>query len=174
MWDLPRPGLKPVSPALAGRFSTTVPPGKPIYILFKLAQLCYLKICVSINFEIPGHRCYQEQNPQVGWQMKDTPLDIRDSPAGCWENSKPILLAVKWVWSYLTWSYIIGPHNLSQKPCRGSTGIPDLIVIIANYTNSQWKLLPASLPMTSLIRGPLTCMCCEHINCNYCFGSCNV
>ena len=29
MWDLPRPGLKPVSPALAGRFSTTVPPGEP-------------------------------------------------------------------------------------------------------------------------------------------------
>ena len=29
MWDLPRPGLKPVSPALAGRFSTTAPPGKP-------------------------------------------------------------------------------------------------------------------------------------------------
>ena len=29
MWDLPRPGLEPVSPALAGTFSTTVPPGKP-------------------------------------------------------------------------------------------------------------------------------------------------
>ena len=29
MWDLPRPGLDPVSPALAGRFSTTAPPGKP-------------------------------------------------------------------------------------------------------------------------------------------------
>ena len=29
MWDLPRPGLKPVSPALAGRLSTTAPPGKP-------------------------------------------------------------------------------------------------------------------------------------------------
>ena len=28
-WDLPRPGLQPVSPALAGRFSTTEPPGKP-------------------------------------------------------------------------------------------------------------------------------------------------
>ena len=26
MWDLPRPGLEPVSPALAGRFSTTAPP----------------------------------------------------------------------------------------------------------------------------------------------------
>ena len=29
MWDLPRPGLEPVSPALAGRSSTTAPPGKP-------------------------------------------------------------------------------------------------------------------------------------------------
>ena len=29
MWDLPRPGIEPVSPALAGGFSTTVPPGKP-------------------------------------------------------------------------------------------------------------------------------------------------
>ena len=28
-WDLPRPGLEPVSPALAGRLSTTAPPGKP-------------------------------------------------------------------------------------------------------------------------------------------------
>ena len=27
--DLPRPGLEPVSPALAGRLSTTAPPGKP-------------------------------------------------------------------------------------------------------------------------------------------------
>ena len=30
MWDPPRPGLEPVSPALAGRFSTTAPPGKPL------------------------------------------------------------------------------------------------------------------------------------------------
>ena len=29
MWDLPRPGLEPMFPALAGRFSTTAPPGKP-------------------------------------------------------------------------------------------------------------------------------------------------
>ena len=35
MWDLPRPGLEPVSPALAGRLSTTAPPGKP--------QPCFLK-----------------------------------------------------------------------------------------------------------------------------------
>ena len=29
MWDPPTPGLEPMSPALAGRFSTTAPPGKP-------------------------------------------------------------------------------------------------------------------------------------------------
>ena len=29
MWDLPRPGLEPASPALADRLSTTAPPGKP-------------------------------------------------------------------------------------------------------------------------------------------------
>ena len=32
MWDLPRPGLEPVSPALAGRLSTTAPPGKPLSV----------------------------------------------------------------------------------------------------------------------------------------------
>ena len=43
MWDLPRPGLEPVSPALAGRFSTTAPPGKPTqlfsYLVWTLAPL---------------------------------------------------------------------------------------------------------------------------------------
>ena len=34
MWDLPRPGLEPMCPALAGRFSTTAPPGKPFYPVF--------------------------------------------------------------------------------------------------------------------------------------------
>ena len=29
MWDPTRPGLEPVSPALAGRLSTAAPPGKP-------------------------------------------------------------------------------------------------------------------------------------------------
>ena len=32
MWDLPGPGLEPMSPALAGRFSTTAPPGNPRFL----------------------------------------------------------------------------------------------------------------------------------------------
>ena len=34
-WDLPRPGLEPVSAALAGRLSTTAPPGKPLSGILK-------------------------------------------------------------------------------------------------------------------------------------------
>ena len=34
MWDLPGPGLEPVSPALAGGFLTTAPPGKPLNLMF--------------------------------------------------------------------------------------------------------------------------------------------
>ena len=42
MWDLPIPGLEPVSPALAGRFSTTVPPGKPFTFYFHIILFLYL------------------------------------------------------------------------------------------------------------------------------------
>ena len=38
MWDLPRPGLEPVSSALAGRFSTTAPPGKPHKFVFYICN----------------------------------------------------------------------------------------------------------------------------------------
>ena len=41
MWDLPRPGIKPVSPALAGRFLTTVPPGKSQFCLFYISDLLF-------------------------------------------------------------------------------------------------------------------------------------
>ena len=34
VWDLPRPGIKPMSPALAGTFFTIEPPGKPYVIYF--------------------------------------------------------------------------------------------------------------------------------------------
>ena len=47
MWDLPRPGLEPVSPELAGRFSTTAPPGKPTSFLFSSRLLRQWSQCCS-------------------------------------------------------------------------------------------------------------------------------
>ena len=49
MWDLPRPGLEPVSPALAGRLSTTAPPGKPRIISFWLRH--YSTICAIGEYQ---------------------------------------------------------------------------------------------------------------------------
>ena len=44
MWDPPGPGLEPVSSALAGRFLTTVPPGKSLSIasLFSVSMTLFL------------------------------------------------------------------------------------------------------------------------------------
>ena len=50
IWDPPRPGFEPVSPALAGRFSTTAPPGKPLGFVFVglFLLLCFLPREVSL------------------------------------------------------------------------------------------------------------------------------
>ena len=62
MWDLPRPGLEPVSPALAGGFLTTVPAGKPLLVLscFHMYLVIflggvYICVCITRNF-ISGDR----------------------------------------------------------------------------------------------------------------------
>ena len=46
MWDLPRPGLEPMSPALAGRLSTTAPPGKPQVLVLMLKCESYWEMPV--------------------------------------------------------------------------------------------------------------------------------
>ena len=38
MWDLPGPGLEPVSPALAGGFLTTAPSGKPQEMVLTVSE----------------------------------------------------------------------------------------------------------------------------------------
>ena len=41
MWDLPGPGIEPVSPALAGGFLTTAPPGKSKAFFFCINSFCH-------------------------------------------------------------------------------------------------------------------------------------
>ena len=50
MWDLPRPGLEPVSPALAGRLSATVPPGKPLIVCLTLSSRAGYSLEKPVNF----------------------------------------------------------------------------------------------------------------------------
>ena len=55
MWDLPRPGLEPVSPALAGGFLTTAPPGKPYLFIYLFIYLFRLH-CVACGIPAPRTR----------------------------------------------------------------------------------------------------------------------
>ena len=48
MWDLPGPGLEPVSPALADGFLTTVPPGKP-KIMFSILSFSSLTFFLAVS-----------------------------------------------------------------------------------------------------------------------------
>ena len=48
MWDLPGLGLEPASPALAGGFPTTAPPGKP-YMTFRI-NLSHLIFKIPMGF----------------------------------------------------------------------------------------------------------------------------
>ena len=47
MWDLPGPGIEPMSPALAGGFSTTAPQGKPSPSFLK----CFLYYWIPLYFQ---------------------------------------------------------------------------------------------------------------------------
>ena len=61
MWDPPRPGLEPVSPALAGRLSTTAPPGKPLNLLmFQLFSFLAGNSWAWSNLATIGRRCMVE------------------------------------------------------------------------------------------------------------------
>ena len=48
MWDLPGPGLEPMSPALAARFLTTKPPGKSLKLFF--SSSCLLNLYLYFKF----------------------------------------------------------------------------------------------------------------------------
>ena len=58
MWDIPRSWIKPVSLALAGRFFTTEPPGKPSHWLF---QWFIIHFQYPIGIWEAGWRCYKAE-----------------------------------------------------------------------------------------------------------------
>ena len=52
MWDLPGPGLEPVSPALAGGFLTTAPPGKSICRLSDDGHSDWCEVIPHCSFDL--------------------------------------------------------------------------------------------------------------------------
>ena len=65
MWDLPRPGLEPMSPALAGRFSTTAPPGKPYLLSFQFVFQFQYSRNTGIFNRYPSGKNFISQNAML-------------------------------------------------------------------------------------------------------------
>ena len=61
--DPPRPGPEPVSPALAGRFPTTAPPGKPLNLV--LSNL-------AASFDTFDHTCFLEHINFLAFSISHT------------------------------------------------------------------------------------------------------
>ena len=79
-WDPPRPGLEPVSPALAGRFSTTAPPGKPPQTFFSDRILSARELAAHCwewggAFELGGSSL-RSLGLGLGWKTQFSPASV--------------------------------------------------------------------------------------------------
>ena len=99
MWDLPRPGLEPVSPALAGRFSTTAPAGKPQNNI--LRQCLWRAKWMPRN---PWRANYQVCKWGQGWGWSED-TGTAHAVAGTPASSPPsaLLLVRAMVWGTVRW-----------------------------------------------------------------------
>ena len=70
MWDLPRPGIEPVSPALAGGFFTTEPPGKPARRILNQWTTREVPPFIPILFCLVSPTFHQERfQTQKSWKI---------------------------------------------------------------------------------------------------------
>ena len=94
--DLPRPGLEPVSPALAGGFSTTAPPGKPqnspFWSIHSVAFRVFTELCNHPHYLISEHFHRPWKKPHIHWQVPP-PLTSPTAP-----SSQQPLICFLFVW----------------------------------------------------------------------------
>ena len=67
MWDLPGPGLKPVSHALAGGFLTTAPPGKSHYLISQISKQPSLLCSDNLSGATPAWLSSSSSLPAMSW-----------------------------------------------------------------------------------------------------------
>ena len=82
MWGLPRSGIESMSPALAGGFFTTEPPGKPFIFQLNSRVFPYPSKCAATNVTpfTGGHQPWAEVLP-LPWPRLHTSLrwDVRET-----------------------------------------------------------------------------------------------
>ena len=117
MWDLPRPGLEPVSPALAGRFSTTAPPRKPCSVFLRARQfyhqikyLSFIHITILLTslclrtHHLAMCSCFQSVSNTVGTRVseRNERPSLGDSEGGSIHLSGAGLACERWCFCHLS------------------------------------------------------------------------
>ena len=100
-WDLPRPGLEPVSPALAGGFLATAPPGKSRCPVFLFSKSGNPNQCIIHNKIVNGFSNIMillniDQKILASWLCASQYIN----PLACCaqlSSSQPSILAGMWV-----------------------------------------------------------------------------
>ena len=87
MWDLPGPGIKPVSSEPAGGFFTTEPPGKPLKTFLVFKMLMPLHILVHLG--ISPLRSVPNQVPDDHQALRYTKKGIKYSSLCKWLTWQP-------------------------------------------------------------------------------------
>ena len=63
LWNLPRPGIQPVSPALAGRFLITGPPRKCLIFFHLDFSACEMEILSDLRNVVKGDERFGVSGP---------------------------------------------------------------------------------------------------------------
>ena len=110
MWGLPGPGLEPVSPALAGGFLTTAPPGKPRGMISWCFYLCDLEawgLLVSFKLvnvlrwaksQVMGQESKRQRPHHIGNDKNKSERRLRAS--GTWNGCEEL----EGVWDHISYS----------------------------------------------------------------------
>ena len=126
IWDLPGSGIEPVSPALAGRFFTTKPPGKPC--------LCFILLKKKIFFWLPGSSLLCTGYLQRRWvgaavELWCAGFSLRSTGSGAWSQ---------WLWHI----GLVPPWPVEPPQTRDRACVPCIGRQILNHWTTREVQLP--------------------------------
>ena len=150
MWDLPRPGIEPISLALAGRFFATEPPGKPCINLVRL-PMPSLPVCLALHtmtaMKWQRHHVSLQTTEKPPW----TPCQRLQRAPLLWKSSgEALTVDTHQSWFRKSWC---SSSRLWFAPQVSSAG--SLLTVAAKLLSPE--LCPFSFPT---YRAPHSCMIC--------------
>ena len=146
IWDLPRPGIKPVSPALAGSFFTTEPPAKLNSIFLESPAPRWPSPLARGDWEALQYTLWFRHHPLC-------PVLIPISPGNCDQSARPVQRTPMRAGPLETYPAPLG------IPCERSA--PEYSGHGGNRTICRWCPRGDTAPSRHAPGGLLTCSGCQ-------------